>query len=524
MPERDYEKTDVTIFVAPFGFGPLGKAMAIAQAFERENISCKILTDDIGLKIVESVGLKGDVYKYKDELDLGKINTKIAISSMDISTPIIKSNVPLVLFDSLFWLRGTWEKLPNYCEDLYLAQRFFADPQDTAIKAVKSKLVVVDAVLSESFVIDKVNGSESRNRIVLYPGGLKSPHTPLVEQERYLLWVVKAIEKAMKEEGLSTGELSVILPPQLKNSDVHNYLIAAGSEVLSTVKDMSKITNKAKAFVIAPGIETMLEGCAMGNVPLYLPAYIAPHIPQLAALSDAGVGIELCPSFRKDSVKITGDGRDMGLISKDMLNYNSENLYQDRYQNEIVANLVNYLRHPVKMTDRYPLGCQGAEQVVENIVPFLRGDYAFRQAARAVLFDGEKVGLHYVSKWDYYMLPGGGVKDGESELVGLEREIQEELGCRVKIGSAIGEEETYFDKWKQRQLDRCFIAEVVEHSGEKNLSYYEKEEGHEVVWAANLDEAIRLMKSSKLKNLDGKGVVGRDLKFLLAAKRIKKAK
>ena len=89
----EYAQTDVTLFAAPFGFGPLGKAMALAHKFEDRGYTVKVLTDEVGMKIVKASGLHGNTYAYKQTMDLADLNTDLAISCMDISTPIIKSGV-----------------------------------------------------------------------------------------------------------------------------------------------------------------------------------------------------------------------------------------------------------------------------------------------------------------------------------------------------------------------------------------------------------------------------------------------
>ena len=46
----------------------------------------------------------------------------------------------------------------------------------------------------------------------------------------------------------------------------------------------------------------------------------------------------------------------------------------------------------------------------ENITDEEAKEYPLREAARAVIFDtDDKVGLLYVSKHNYYKLPGGGL-------------------------------------------------------------------------------------------------------------------
>jgi hypothetical protein len=212
------------------------------------------------------------------------------------------------------------------------------------------------------------------DRVVLYPGGLKSPHLPLQYQEQYLSWVVTAIERAMESADMTIDKFTAIIPPQLADSVTANRLRELGATVESAVDDLAKIILSAKAFIIAPGIETMLESCALGKVPLYLPAYIAPHVPQLIALRKAGVGKELCPTFNDEVMKFDAKGENMGKMSKDMLDYNSDKLYQEHYQREIEENLTEFLKYPQRQVNRYPLGKDGANQVVDIMIGLLNNN------------------------------------------------------------------------------------------------------------------------------------------------------
>jgi 8-oxo-dGTP pyrophosphatase MutT (NUDIX family) len=151
-----------------------------------------------------------------------------------------------------------------------------------------------------------------------------------------------------------------------------------------------------------------------------------------------------------------------------------------------------------------------------------QSDYATfseRQAGRAIIFNGDKVCLIYVGAHDYYMLPGGGIED-EDIPTALAREIMEEAGCEATVEDEVGSIEVYFDRWQQKQVDFCYTAQKVGSDQKASATDFEKSEGHEVVWADDLTEAIRLVENAEPKERDGKMVKARDLMFLktLAAK------
>lgn len=159
---------------------------------------------------------------------------------------------------------------------------------------------------------------------------------------------------------------------------------------------------------------------------------------------------------------------------------------------------------------------------VDSAVPAI--DYsAFetRPAGRAIVFDDGKVALIKVSKHNYYMLPGGGLDDDDVQA-GVAREILEELGAEAKLDKEIGTIEVFFDRWQQKQVDYCFTAHLIHADAEKALTDFEVEEEHEIVWASNIDEAIKLVETAIPEQTDGKLVRARDLKFLQECKNLMK--
>jgi len=147
--------------------------------------------------------------------------------------------------------------------------------------------------------------------------------------------------------------------------------------------------------------------------------------------------------------------------------------------------------------------------------------YKSRKAARAIIYDGSRIALIHVSAHKYYMLPGGGIDDNSIKQ-GLKREVREELGAEVEIKDEIGKAILYFDRWATKQTDYCYIVKLISMSSINNISAFEKEEGHEIFWADDIEHAIRVVKSSNPSGDDGKIVRMRDLLFLQEAKKTHK--
>ena len=118
-----------------------------------------------------------------------------------------------------------------------------------------------------------------------------------------------------------------------------------------------------------------------------------------------------------------------------------------------------------------------------------------RNAARAIVLDGEDVLLLYTERYHDYTLPGGGIDDGEDVIAGLVRELEEETGAK-NIHSikpfGIFEE---FRPWYKDDADvmhmtsYCYTCKIDRELGETSYEDYEVKNGMRPVWM-NVHDAI----------------------------------
>lgn len=123
-------------------------------------------------------------------------------------------------------------------------------------------------------------------------------------------------------------------------------------------------------------------------------------------------------------------------------------------------------------------------------------NYPYRETARAVLFDGDKVALVYIAKDNYYKLPGGGLEPNETPLQGLRREVLEEVGYQIENIQEIGETLEYKDDGPERQRSFCFTATITGQPAPVQLTDEEKDMGLRIIWADSLAKAILLVEAS----------------------------
>ncbi len=144
------------------------------------------------------------------------------------------------------------------------------------------------------------------------------------------------------------------------------------------------------------------------------------------------------------------------------------------------------------------------------------GVWNIRLAARAVLFNQDKVALLHIKQYDMYKLPGGGVNAQENIEEALKREIKEETGCTVREIKELGVFIEKRDDWKLFQVSFCYWSNMQDQ-GEACLTQEETDEGFSLVWADNLEHALQLIHQNHSDLYDNRYITQRDTAILESA-------
>lgn len=118
-----------------------------------------------------------------------------------------------------------------------------------------------------------------------------------------------------------------------------------------------------------------------------------------------------------------------------------------------------------------------------------------RNAARAIVLDGEDILMLYTERYHDYTIPGGGVDEGEDIIAGMVRELQEETGAQnihsIKPFGLFEE----FRPWLKdnadvvHMLSYCYTCKINRQLGKTNYEDYEQKNGMKPVWI-NIHDAI----------------------------------
>lgn len=118
-----------------------------------------------------------------------------------------------------------------------------------------------------------------------------------------------------------------------------------------------------------------------------------------------------------------------------------------------------------------------------------------RQAARAIILEGENILLLYTERYHDYTLPGGGIDEGEHIEAGLIRELQEETGAQnIRNIKEFGRYQEY-RPWYKDNYDLvhmesfCYTCDIDKELGPTSFETHEIQNGMQVCWK-NIHQAI----------------------------------
>lgn len=133
-----------------------------------------------------------------------------------------------------------------------------------------------------------------------------------------------------------------------------------------------------------------------------------------------------------------------------------------------------------------------------------------RHAARGIIIKGDEILLLYTQRYHDYSLPGGGIDEGEDEIAGLMRELQEETGAQgVRNVRPFARYDEYRPWYKAdadiiHMISYCYVCEIDDELGDTAFESHEVSNGMNPVWM-NIHNAIA-HNEDVMANNDKKGL------------------
>jgi len=88
------------------------------------------------------------------------------------------------------------------------------------------------------------------------------------------------------------------------------------------------------------------------------------------------------------------------------------------------------------------------------------------------------------------------------------------MGAKIDIITELAWIENYREQWNRHAKDYCYVVRQVGKLQKTQLTSEERDMGFEMVWAKNIDQAIKLVKDSRPTEYGDDFIRLRELTFL----------
>ena len=194
----------------------------------------------------------------------------------------------------------------------------------------------------------------------------------------------------------------------------------------------------------------------------------------------------LCEQKKTSLAKLSyATGIGLPILSK--YNASDEAIFKASFQN-IIAICRFFDASTNLFIQRIPNGELG-EGLIEIFGENYWGYYQnTRVACRGVVVNDGNILLSYETKTNQWMIPGGGLEEGESDKGCVVREVSEETGCFVEASDCVLEIDEYYEN--EKYVSKYFLCKVV-GKARVSLTQPETEMGMEPRWIS-IEEALAI--------------------------------
>lgn len=328
-------KKTIVIFSNPFGYGPTGKAIAIAEVFLKRGYTNIVFAGNNFVQEIIPNSIKSISINERNEDEilkiLGQIKNPIVISSQNrFAIRAAKSlGIPSAFLDGLAWF---WKDTPN--DHLIADEIFWMNYPNIKEKLTKhsDKINIVPAIIDTKTHVNK------RDQILIHIGGCKNPLVDTLP--KFYLTILAESLPQITGNVIVTGGIEAI-------EYIKSLLVQTGNKTsVLSLKHNEFIAElgRSKHFITTAGQTATLEAFAMGIPTSFL---MPMNLSQLAltdilAKYDAAPQVINWDSYFLEKIDIRS------LNEKDAiaeLGKYAESIYQDEEsKNRIIIDLVNLIK------------------------------------------------------------------------------------------------------------------------------------------------------------------------------------
>ncbi|BBM87097.1 hypothetical protein [Candidatus Uabimicrobium amorphum] len=363
------------IFTAqPFGFGPVSKAIAIAEQIS--NATRIFFGTGVALDLAKIHDFE-QVYELSHD-DVPQIssllqNSDVFINVMDF--PLIdiaaQTKCTSVLVDSLFWW---WPTIPQqtHLADIYFCQDFIQPITDRIRKDNMHNAQVITPIITKHF-----NKGENINQAIINFGGcdgrVQNSFILVGKNSNYPFVILKLLLPILKkhfESILVTGRECVMDQCQSKFADDQvQYKMLSPKQMLSEL-------HRSQVCFTTPGIQTFYD--AADKLPLFfLPPSNHSHVDNLQLFADYKIATnyfdwqQVCRfPYNKCTTRQQKIDLVLSAIRQFSQNLQHQKVFMHKVKNFLVAKRSWPHHHNNQQKVLQKLGTNGAQQIVSAIDNF----------------------------------------------------------------------------------------------------------------------------------------------------------
>jgi 8-oxo-dGTP diphosphatase len=121
------------------------------------------------------------------------------------------------------------------------------------------------------------------------------------------------------------------------------------------------------------------------------------------------------------------------------------------------------------------------------------GEYTVRPTVKAIVVDAQN-NIAILKARGHYLLPGGGIENGEDKIGAIKREIMEELGCVIENIKELTVSNQYRNKSMKHYEVSFFEGKVLGDKGTPTTAQEDEKDKLEIFWY-DKDTVLSLLKS-----------------------------
>lgn len=132
------------------------------------------------------------------------------------------------------------------------------------------------------------------------------------------------------------------------------------------------------------------------------------------------------------------------------------------------------------------------EDIFQNPIKAV-GEYTVRPTVKAIVVDSQN-NIAILKARGHYLLPGGGIENGENKIDAIKREIMEELGCTIENIKEFTASNQYRNKSMKHYEVFFFEGKVLADKGMPTTVQEDEKNKLEIFWY-DKDTILGLLKS-----------------------------